>query len=66
MKWSRGNQYPNVNGVFDFLEREGPPSLYNIKISNRRQSSGREGKTFYAEQATRGHQKVGVLTNSKR
>ena len=36
------------------LEREGLLSLLKYGRSDRRRSSGREGKTFYAEQATHG------------
>ena len=47
------------------LERDST-SLYKYTRSNRRRSSGREGKTFYAEQVTRGPRVCEFLTNSKR
>ena len=38
------------------LEREYLTSLYIYKRSDRRQSSGQEGKMLYAERASRGYQ----------
>ena len=57
----------NCSGLgFDFLEREGVASLYDLSRSDRRISSGQEGKLLYAARATRGHQFLGVSTNSMR
>ena len=50
----RGMQWGAGNGVFDFLEREGPPSLEIFGRSDRRNSSGKEGKSLYASRPTRG------------
>ena len=60
----RGSSIWNENGV-GFRERRSSFSL-KIWVSDRRRSSGREGKTFYAEQATRGLRICEFLINSKR
>ena len=39
-------------------------SFSDLRKSDRRFSSGQKAKLIYAMRATRGHQKVGVLTNS--
>ena len=51
-KGERGSGCWNENGV-GFRERR---SFFSLEIwaDDRRRSSGREGKTFYPEQATRG------------
>ena len=41
-------------------------SLSDLRKSDPRFSSGLKVKLIYAMRATRGHQKVGVLTNSMR
>ena len=41
-------------------------SFSDLRKSDRRISSGLKAKLIYAMRATRGHQKVGVLTNSVR
>ena len=41
-------------------------SFLDLRKSDRRFSSGLKAKLIYAMRATRGHQKVGVLTNSVR
>ena len=41
-------------------------SFSDLRKSDRRFSSGLKAKLIYAMRATRGHQKVGVLTNSVR
>ena len=51
---------------FDFLVREGVTSLQDPGRSDRRISSGQEGKWFYAAKASRGHQFLGVSTKSVR
>ena len=41
-------------------------SFSNLRKSDRMFSSGMKAKLIYATRATRGHQKVGVSTNSMR
>ena len=41
-------------------------SFSDLRKSDHRFSSGLKAKLIYAMRATRGHQKVGVLTNSVR
>ena len=41
-------------------------TFLDLRKSDRRISSGLKAKLIYAMRATRGHQKVGVLTNSVR
>ena len=57
-KGKRGEEEKGDAGGFGFhfLERESLPSLYVYERSDRRQSSGQEGKLLYAERASRGYQ----------
>ena len=41
---------------YDFLEKESRHSLQDCRRSDRRRSSGQEGKLLYAERASRGYQ----------
>ena len=49
-----------------FLVRECATSFKDYGQSDRRISSGREAKLFYASRTTRGHRFRGVSTNSMR
>ena len=60
------NQGRTSNRIQFVFFREGLPSLYKYGRSDRRQSSGQEGKLLYAERATRGHRICEFLTNSER
>ena len=62
-------EHGEKEGVGDFLFFYYFFSLFffsDLRKLDRRFSSGLKAKLIYATRATRGHQKVGVLTNSVR
>ena len=63
MAWERERRLEGGNFNFIFLLFT---SFSDLRKSNHRFSSGLKAKLIYAMRATRGHQKVGVSTNSVR
>ena len=64
MHWeeeARGERERGVERIFFFFA-----SFSDLQKSDRRFSSGLKAKLIYPMRATRGHQKVGVLTKSMR
>ena len=59
----RENRWREILFYFIFLLFD---SFLYLRKSDRRFSSGLKAKLIYAMRATRGHQKVGVSTNSVR